>query len=435
LAVLSGVVMVGTVPGMAGAATPKALGSTPPAITPCAIPAKATTADLNSTTGVTSKSVTVGNVSIESGPIAGLFAGAPVGVRAYFAYVNAHGGVYGRTLKVTAYDDGFNSQQNKIETAQAVANNFALVGSFSLFDSSGCQALAAAPAMADVSETLDTSTSALPSELSVDPTFTGWQTGPFLYFKQHYPKAIRHVAGLAGNVTTAIDHWLGIRGAMQSLGYKIVYSRYTNPLETDFTADIIAMRQAGVQLLDITAESVTTDALIIQDMDQQNWHPMLVTSGGPIYDNQFVRLSGGANAVDEAASDGVWLDSGSALYLGQDAKSIPAVKTFDHWVQVASPGYHTDLYSLFGWTSAQLFVQALRDAGPNPTRGKVLAALRNVTSFNASGILATANPAGKVPATCYLLAKVVNGQFVRVADPPRGGFRCDGSYYYVGGGR
>ncbi len=432
--VLAGTAVVGAVPGAVGATTPKTPGSTPPAVKPCATPATATTADLDSTTGVTPKTVTVGNVSIESGPVPGLFSGAPVGVRAYFAYVNAHGGVYGRTLKVTSYDDGFNAEQNKVETTQAVANNFALVGSFSLFDSSGCQVLAGAPAMSDVSETLDTSTSALPNEFSVAPTFTAWETGPFLYFKQHYPKAIQHAAGLAGNVTTAINHWLGIKGAMQHLGYKIVYSQYTNPLQTDFTQNIISMRNAGVQLLDITAESVTTDALIIQDMNQQNWHPMLVTSGGPIYDNQFIKLSGGASAVAQAATDGVWLDSGSALFLGQDSKYIPAVKTFDHWVQVVSPGYHTDLYSMFGWTSAQLFVQALRAAGPNPTRGKVLAALRKVTAFNASGLLTTANPAGKMPSVCYLLTKVVNGQFVRVADPPKGGFRCDGSYYYVGGG-
>jgi hypothetical protein len=75
---------------------------------------------------------------------------------------------------------------------------------------------------------------------------------------------------------------------------------------------------------------------------------------------------------------------------------------------------------MFGWTSAQLFVQALRAVGPNPTRGKVLTALRKVTPFNASGLLATANPARKVPSVCYLLAKVVKGQFVRLTDPPNG---------------
>jgi len=423
--------VLGGAPTDAGASTRGIQSTSPPSVKPCAPPATATAAELDSTTGITARSVTVGNVSIESGPIPGLFAGAPVGVRAYFASVNARGGVYGRKLELAAHDDGFNGQQNKIETTEAVANDFALVGSFSLFDSSGCPVLAAAPAVSDVSVTLDPRTNALPNVFSVDPAYVGWPTGPFLYFKQHYPNATRHVAGLAGNVTTAIQHWLGIKAVMEHLGYKIVYSEYTNSLQTDFTQEIVNMRQAGVQMIDITAEPVTDDALLIQDMNQQNWHPMLITSGGPIYDNEFVRLSGGPLAVANATTDGVWLDTGLSLYLGQDARYIPAVRTFNRWVQVVSPGYDTDLYALLGWSSAQLFVQALRSAGPDPTRGKVLAALDKVTAFNGSGLFATVNPAGKVPATCYILAEVVKGQFVRVADPPGDGFRCNGTYYYA----
>jgi Periplasmic binding protein len=147
-----------------------------------------------------------------------------------------------------------------------------------------------------------------------------------------------------------------------------------------------------------------------------------------------VKLSGGATAVDQATKDGVWLDAGYALYLGQDAAYVPAVKTFNHWVQVVNPGFSTDLFTMFGWASAQLFVQALRAAGPQPTRGKVLAALKKTTSFTASGLLAPTDPAHKIPADCYLLAKVVNGTFVRTADPPKGAFRCDGGYYYVRNG-
>jgi ABC-type branched-subunit amino acid transport system substrate-binding protein len=426
--------------GAAGAAaTPAAAAPTnatsPPKSAPCATPARITAAERRASTGITATSVTVGNVATLSGPIPGLFAGAPAGVRAYFAYVNAHGGVFGRKLEVTSYDDALNGQQNESATAQAIDHDFALVGSFSVVDSYGCRALAAAPAVPDVSVSLDPGTNALANSFSADPTQTGWELGPFVYFKHNYPQAVRSVGALVADSPAAEQHWVGIQGAMEHEGYRIVYVQDTTPLATDFTSYIIKMRAAGVQLLDLTAEPVSDDALVIRDMDQQGWHPMLVVSGGPAYDSQFVSDSGGASAVDSAATDGVWLDSSQALYLGQDAGAIPAVGLFDHWVQAANPGFHTDLYALFGWASAQLFVQALRAAGPHPTRGTVLAALDHIDRFDASGLLAPADPAAKIPPTCYILAKMAGGSFTRVADPPHGGYRCDAPYFYVRNGR
>jgi len=99
----------------------------------------------------------------------------------------------------------------------------------------------------------------------------------------------------------------------------------------------------------------------------------------------------------------------------------------------ANPGYSPDLYSLFGWASAQLFVQALKAAGPNPTRGKVLAQLKQVTSFSASNLLAPANPAKKLAPNCIMFAQIINGQYKRVAPTAGSGWDCSGVYYSVNG--
>ena len=111
--------------------------------------------------------------------------------------------------------------------------------------------------------------------------------------------------------------------------------------------------------------------------------------------------------------------------------------TFLTWVGRADPGFSPDLFTLFGWMSAELFTQALKAAGPDPTRGSVLQALRQIHSFNGGNIEATADPASKSPSTCYLIAQVVNGQFQRLDDPPisgpTGGYRCDQPYYYASG--
>ena len=88
---------------------------------------------------------------------------------------------------------------------------------------------------------------------------------------------------------------------------------------------------------------------------------------------------------------------------------------------------------LYGWLSAELFVQALKNAGSDPSRGSLLQALSKITSFNGNDFIAPTNPAAKTPPNCYLIATVTNGQFVRSPDNPpitgsTNGFRCDGSY-------
>ena len=88
---------------------------------------------------------------------------------------------------------------------------------------------------------------------------------------------------------------------------------------------------------------------------------------------------------------------------------------------------------MYGWVSAALFVQALKAAGANPTRGSVLAQLSKITSFNAAGLLAPANPAQKKPASCYVMMQIKNGKYQRT-QPTTSGFSCDSSYYYAPGG-
>lgn len=415
-------------PGTSGTSTTSGspTGSASPIGPPCQTPATMSPAMADATTGVTATSVTVGNISTVGGPVPGLFQGAAIGVEAYFASVNASGGVNGRTLKVHSYDDAFNSQQNQAETAQAVAGDFALVGDFSLLDSYGCKTLAANPAMADVSVTLDPGTNNLPNVFSAQPLAQGWNLGLLDYFKTHYPKDTT-VGTLVSNTATAIAQWKGQQAALVHAGYKIGYVRDISPLESNFTTDVINMRNAGVNAVVLSAMDWQVAAILVQDMAQQGWRPPLIFSSGPVYADQFIGHAGGASVAN-----GIWTAQAQALYLGQDAKVVPSVGTFLSWVKKVNPSWTPDLFTLYGWASAELFVQALRAAGSHPTRGALLAQLKKITSFDAGGLLAPTDPAAKQPSNCYLLARIEGGTFQRVADPPGGGFRC--ATFYVAPG-
>jgi ABC-type branched-subunit amino acid transport system substrate-binding protein len=413
---VGGAVLVATAP--AGAAS-SASGTCTPALAP-------TAAQDASTTGITKNSLTVGNVSIVTGPVPGLFEGAPIGVKAYFAMINAQGGVNGRKLMVDSKDDAFSGQQNQTDTQEAISNDFALVGSFSLFDGYGCAALASDTAVPDVSVTLDSGTNALPNDFSVQPLSGQQDLGPVVYYKQHYPKD-KNVGAIVSDVASAKTQMAQQFAALKHEGYTISYVDDINPLQSDFTTDVINMKNKGVNAVDLTGIDWQDAAIFVENANTQNWHPGLIFSEGPVYADQFISHAGGP-----AATNGIQIGQVYALYLGQDAKAIPAVKQFDSYVKRVNSSWVPDLYTLYGWMSAELFVQALKAAGPNPTRGAVIAQLKKVTSFNANGLLASSDPAAKTVTPCFLMMGIKNGQYVREL-PKSTGFDCNATSFDASG--
>ncbi len=379
----------------------------------------------NDHTGVTANSVNVANISTQT---AGLFKGAAVGVEAYAAYVNSQGGIDGRKIIVNASDDQFTGATNKQLTEEAVQSDFATVGSFSTEDSFGGVVLAANPQMPNVSIALDPATQRLPNTFAAVPPAAFWPLGPLVYFKDKFPTKVLHTATIVADLPSTLNLWNYEKAAMDHVGYKVLYSPALPATTTDFTAQIVTMKDMGVQILFLEQEPQNYAASIFKDLDEQNFHPVVVL-GTAAYSHQLIANSGGASNVD-----GAYLEQQEALFLGEDAPAIPAVATFNTWVQKVSPGFTTDFFTLQGWLAAELFGQGLRNAGSNPSRGSLQEALRKVTSFNGNGLVPTSNPAQKIPSGCYIIGQVVHGTFQRLDDPPidgpTHGFRCDQPVYY-----
>jgi len=389
----------------------------------CAKSLKPTKAELASTTGISKNSVTVGNISILTGPVPGLFQGAPYGAEAYFAYLNSKGGVNGRKIKLVSYDDGFSGQANAEQYRQSIAKQFAVVGSMSLFDNYGCKLLASSPAFSDISLTLDPTTNALPNVFSPNPTAQSSPIGPLAYIKKHYPKA-KNVSALISDAETAKLQWSGQKAAFVHNGFKIAYERFINPLETNFTSDVVGMRNHKVNIAYLSDGSWQIEAAQVKEFAQQGFHPTVMITNGSAYSSQFLEAT-------KQRANGMYVAQAAALYLGEDAKTVPAVKTFDAWVARTHPGFKPDLFTVFGWASAQLFAQALAKTGKHPTRGALLAQLKKVKVFDASGLIAPSNPAEKIPPNCYLLAQVRKGKFVRIA--PKHGWLCGEASFGIHG--
>jgi ABC-type branched-subunit amino acid transport system substrate-binding protein len=376
-------------------------------------------------TGLTATKVLVGNVSTLSG---GLFKGALIGTQAYADYVNSRGGIDGRSIAVDSYDDGFTGALNKQFTTEAADRDFALVGGFSLEDSFGGTVLAANADVPNVTNPLDHATALLSNTVGPQVSNGGWGTGGLEYFRQRYPAASHGVADLVANQPSAIASWQIEKGAMEHVGLNVVYAQQYAITQTDFNANVIAMRNAGVKMLFLDQMPENYAASVLRALDQQNFHPIVIL-GTSTYSEELVRDSGGA-----AAADGSYMILNSALFLGEDASGLPAVSTFLTWVHKAAPGFTPDLFTLYGWTSAELFADALASAGPHPTRGALLRELHKVNSFNANGMIVTSDPSSRSGSNCFLIARVESGRFERFGDPPiagrTGGYICSGGVYF-----
>ncbi len=394
--------------------------STPTAGASSNIPASA----FHDHTGVSAHSITVANVSTLS--LGGLFKGALVGTEAYFDMVNAAGGVNGRKITVASADDGFTGAGNKAGVQNAINNDFALVGGFSAQDSFGGTLLEANPGMPDVAVIVNPATSKIRNIYTPVPLPGGWEEGPLQYYKKKFPKDIDAVGTIISDQPAGLSQWAGEEYALKKVGYKVLYVHATPESQTDFTANVIAMKDAGVKLLFLDQLPEIYTGSILKDLAEQSYHPQVILGAGS-YSNALVTDAGGAANVDGAA-----VNQEASLYLGQDSGVLPSVATFNKWVKVASPGFSADIFSFYGWLSAELFTEALAKAGTDPSRGSLLQALSKITDFSGDYLETPVNPAAKTVSNCYLLAEIVNGQYQRVDDPPVNsathGYRCDYAY-------
>jgi ABC-type branched-subunit amino acid transport system substrate-binding protein len=375
---------------------------------------------------VTSTSVTVGQVDDLSAPLPGLFKGAEDGTKAYFAYVNSQGGVNGRKLVLDAQDSQFQGGVVATATAAQIRNDFALVGGFSLLDGSEKPLIDLAH-VPDVGFSLDPSMITDPLVYSAIPNPENYYpTGFFKWFKQNYPQAAKKVGIIWENATASTKSAEdAVETAMKSVGFNIVYDHGVGPFDTNFLPDIITMKSRGVKLFFSLELPDNYAATLMKQFQQQNFKPINVE--GAAYSNQLLSLAG-------SAANDVYIEQGYALYLGQDAATVPEVKLFDTWMKKVDSNANFEIESIYGWTSAELFTEALRNAGNPPTREGLIQALDKVTVFDGGGLVPNTDPAADIPSSCFLLAQVQNGHIVRVAPTPSSGFYCGSVGFFVAPG-
>jgi len=341
---------------------------------------------------------------------------------AFVAYQNSIGGVDGRQLKLDFKDDGLSCTTYTNAINGLAQTTFAIAGTFSVVDSCGQKTLDANPDFPDIqaylfSPQLYTTRNAL----SPSPQPPGYSTTGAIWIKNKFPNDITHTAALYSQ--TSKSSFDSLSSAFKAEGYDYVYTRGLGLTETNFTADVLRMKNDGVKIVDLQSTDVQDVVDFLQESAQQGFHPDAVLSA-PAYDATFFKLLGNTPASN------AYMPLLFPMYLGEDRASNPELNTYLTWLDKVHPGDTANIYGITAWESGVLLVQALQAAGGSPNRDALINQINKTTTFDANGLVPPTNPAAKQGATCIVMVGVSGDKFVRI-DPATKGFECNGYYNHI----
>jgi ABC-type branched-subunit amino acid transport system substrate-binding protein len=372
-------------------------------------------------TGVTATTITVGNIASISGVAPGLTQSAQQATEAWAAYVNSTGGICGRQIKVTPYDDGNDSGTNYSDAQQACAADFAMVGNASGFDDGSAQAVTACsiPDMA-----AEISTAAAGATADIFGASPGnehyWALGPANYLKATYPNAITKAAMIYLNVSATQTQAAHEVAAYESVGFKYVYNQSTTPTNSNYAANVQAMQSAGAQYVTEYSDASSAERLL-QSMQQANYAPQVVDWFSEEYSPQFAQQT-----MPESNGDLVLLSATDAY---SEVSTNTGMQLMESWLNRVAPGYHQDIFAILAWSAGLAFEQAAKAVGPDLTRPALITQIQQITNWTGGGITPPVNIGGKIPSKCFAYFKIESGAFTRVYPTAPNTFDCNSGYF------
>lgn len=358
--------------------------------------------------GVTGSQILVGDSLPLSGPAAAysVIAG---GEQAYFKYVNAHGGIYGRTLKLLVLDDGYDPARQLSNVKDLVLSKgvFALLG-----DLGTANNLAALPFITQqqvplVYPATGSSLMFKPFQkylfpLQLNYTSEGKILADYAVKSLHASK----IGVFYQNDDFGKEGLDAITAQVKKDGAAVTDSEPYQLTDTDLSPQALKLQQAGVDAVIIyavpgpfatfvgTAAKVGLKAtLLSSSVGADN---RLIAAMGPLANG--VYFTGYSPPVTSSDPQAVFFRSVLKQY--GDPRTAPV-----------------DSFTEAGFGAAQVFVEALRRAGPNLTRAGLIKALESFRNFNGSiyGSVTYTGSSHEGVRGGYI-AVVRNGVEVRVTD-------------------
>jgi len=367
--------------------------------------------------GITATTITIGSHQPLTGPAAPGYSEIAPASAAYFAYVNANGGIYGRTIKYTYLDDAYNPTTTSSDVRQLVLQD----NVYAIFNGLGTPTHLAAVSFLNSEHIPDVFVASgcecwnAPSQY---PETFGWQIdyvreGKILgqYVAQHFKG--EKIGYFYQNDEFGQD---GVKGLDYEIPASSVVSRQTYvPTNVAIAPQVAALKASGAKVIVAFSIPAFTALLKLYTL-KLNYNPTLVVSnvgtdpitlGGLV--SAFAKQSG-TTLNGSALINGIITD-GYAPSLGNLTNSWTALWKKVHDQYDAKAPFDGNV--VYGMEVAYTFVQAMFNAGRNPTRASLISAIQ--AGLPQGPILApyAYSATDHAGMTGAYIAKIENGVFVQ----------------------
>jgi len=357
--------------------------------------------------GITKTTIKIGSNMILTGPAAFWGQGSDKGARAYYKSINDQGGIYGRKIE-------FINTDNQYKPVRAVAAIKKLIEKDKVFVLMGNQSaaciLAAEKVFGEAGVPLIapiTTGKALtePPRKYLFVVFTQYrhQAQSLVDFMARDPRWKNlKIASIYQNDAFGKDGLEGLDEQVKKYsGLEVVAREPFARGAKDFGSQVVKCKQSGANGLFISC-AVSQAAMIIKEAEKLAWRPQFMVLSGAA-DDKLVELAG-------AATEGLL---GATNVIIPTETDNPVVQKVTRIIHTYYPEQSINVPSVDGLAMAMITVEAIKRAGPNPTRAKVIEALENMKDFE-TGLVPPVSFGPNKRQGCQgaLLYRVEGGKFI-----------------------
>ena len=328
--------------------------------------------------GVTSTSVLLGGTVPLTGEAAAFGSVGP-GAKAYFDYVNAKGGVNGRSIEYRYYDDAYNPAQTVQLTRRlveqdkvfAVFNCVGTANNLAIRDYLNAQNVPQLWA-ADGSQSIGRSFARYPWTMGFLMSYRGEGDVYGKTLVKTRPRA--RIAVLYENTELGLDMLTGLTRAIAGKGPKIVAKQSYEFTGADVSAQVGLLKASGANTMMLFA----TPKFFIQAITSTHrlgWKPKVYIASVSIEPTIMGIARFNAPELTKGALSIAFVKNPNDPVWAKD----PVVGLYRSIMRKHNPtGRPTDVYNWYGMTVAWTMVETLRKAGRNLTRAGLLKAAQSL---------------------------------------------------------
>jgi branched-chain amino acid transport system substrate-binding protein len=333
--------------------------------------------------GVTSTEILIGGTVPLSGP-ASAFGTVGPGANAYFKYVNAHGGVFGRKIRYIWRDDGYDPSRTIEQTRELVQQDKV----FAIFNTVGTEHNVAIRGYLNAvkvpqifggtgASVIGRGYKKYPWTMGYLPSFAGEGAIYGRYVVQHRPKA--RIAVLYENSDYGKDLLHGLQRGLGKRASRIVAKQSYEVTDTDVNSQIAKLRgsKADTFMLFALPQQAIQSFVYAYKL---KWRPQFFVSAVSIEPSIMAVARQGTNGKETANALSVAFVKDPTSPAWRKDKAVALYRSI--MKRYFPGGRISDVYNWYGMTVAFSMVDALKHAGRNPTRDSLRRAMTHMDERN-----------------------------------------------------